>query len=280
MLGDELKKSLEPIQASDALLEKTRRAIEAARIQQAQEALNQAEKSSRRTARRAMFIRAVVPVACVLILGIGIFFLIPKVGSEDGTRSGKKSPIREHNGAVNEVTAEIDSILGDSSRKTAQATSAASTEEWDTYEETTTAEQIAEDTTRSSAETEGDLNKHNFSLGPSLKSGDIEILIPDYEEEDTVIIGDYILGISADRKSLVIQDSRTRQFLESDSNHEIPQLDLDLDETIYSISYVESSNTLYIVTIVSEGSDIECHVYHCKYKDGKVIGNQPVRMNG
>ncbi|MBR5426220.1 MAG: hypothetical protein IK106_06815 [Clostridiales bacterium] len=280
MLGDELKKSLEPIQASDELLEKTRRAIEAARIQQAQEALNQAEKSSRRTARRAMFIRAVVPVACVLILGIGIFFLIPKVGSEDGTRSGKKSPIREHNGAVNEVTAEIDSILGDSSRKTAQATSAASIEEWDSYEETTTADQIAEDTTRSSAETEGDLNKHNFSLGPSLKSGDIEILIPDYEEEDTVIIGDYILGISADRKSLAIQDSRTRKFLESNSNHEIPQLDLDLDETIYSISYVESSNTLYIVTIVSEGSDIECHVYHCKYKDGKVIGNQPVRMNG
>lgn len=280
MLGDELKKSLEPIQASDELLEKTRRAIEAARIQQAQEALNQAEKSSRRTARRAMFIRAVVPVACVLILGIGIFFLIPKVGSEDGTRSGKKSPIREHNGAVNEVTAEIDSILGDSSRKTAQATSETSTEEWDSYEETTTAEQIAEDTTRSSAETEGDLNnKHSFSLDPSLKSGDIEILIPDYEEEDTVIIGDYILGISADRKSLAIQDSRTRQFLESDSNHEIPQLDLDLDETIYSISYVESSNTLYIVTIVYEGSDIECHVYRCKYKDGKVIGNQPVRMN-
>ena len=101
-----------------------------------------------------------------------------------------------------------------------------------------------------------------------------------YGGDEYVIIGDYILGIAADRKSLVIQDSRTRQFLESDSNHEIPQLNLDRDEMIYSISYVESSNTLYIVTIVSEGSDIECHVYHCKYKDGKVIGNQPVRMNG
>ena len=58
MLGDELKKALEPIQASDELLEKTRRAIEQARIQQAQETL---DKSVRKDARRTLFLKAMVP---------------------------------------------------------------------------------------------------------------------------------------------------------------------------------------------------------------------------
>ena len=108
MLGDELKKALEPIQASDELLEKTRRAIEQARIQQAQETL---DKSVRKDARRTLFLKAMVPVACVLLVVGGLaVVLLPKLSDSKKDGGGRK--VKEHNDAVNTVTADIDSILG------------------------------------------------------------------------------------------------------------------------------------------------------------------------
>ena len=280
MLGDELKKSLEPIQASDELLEKTRRAIEQARLQQASATLAEKSAPKKNAARRSMFLRAVVPIACVLLLGFGIYFIIPKGGKDSMSKSGKKSPLKEHNSDIAEITADIDKVI-DSDEQDFYETTEAGDDVQESYDSTQVA---AEETTTEPMQTtdkKGDNNKQ-ITLNPALHGDAIDGIVPDAAEAEYVVSGDYILSVSADKKSLVIQDAQTKQILASNRDHEVPELDLEWDETIYSLYYAEKSNTLYIVTLVSEHPETDfeakCHVYYCTYKDGKVIGDQPVKL--
>ncbi|MBO4494839.1 MAG: hypothetical protein J5752_03155 [Clostridiales bacterium] len=82
MFGDDLKKSLEPIQVSDELLEKTRKAIEAARLEQAKASLDTASKKSFSSGK---WLRVGAFAACALLVGIGLFAVLPHISS------GKKS---------------------------------------------------------------------------------------------------------------------------------------------------------------------------------------------
>ena len=105
MLGDELKKSLEPIKTSDELLEKTRQAIYEARVKQAQESLDEASSRSarKRSAGMTYFLRAAIPVACALLVIGGMVLVLPKLSKSDVEKSAKtKSRSQASNTAAEE----------------------------------------------------------------------------------------------------------------------------------------------------------------------------------
>lgn len=279
MLGDELKKSLEPIQASDELLEKTRRAIEQARLQQASATLAQKSAPKKNTAYRSMFLRAVVPIACVLILGFGILAILPAISKKtDSEKGGVKSPLKEHNDAINTVEKDIDSIIGKQNTGVAMDTNADS-EDNRSYETTTqAASESAEWCEETTIDLEDDKNKY---LTPSVRDGAADI---DQDEiSSSVKDGDYVLCISEDKKSLVLKDARTDLELANDGSHAVPRLRLASNETIIGLFYVEDTNSLFITTeeakVKMDGTpDNAYHVYYCIFKDGKVVGQQPVRI--
>ena len=245
MLGDELKKSLEPIQASDELLEKTRRAIEAARLKQAQETLEKAEKASaRRSARSSLFLKAMIPVACALLICGGLIVILPKIMS-DKEKSGNKSrmPIQEHNSAINEVTAEIDSILGDNDHKEGEkTTSYAAFEESETeaYESMmpTQGTEVYEETT-TSAENDGE-NSETVS--------EVEMYKKKISNVVTIEADGHTISVSKDGSTILV-DNQFKQKLGPDRMNISPDTSRPGTGTRISGLYYDEETKIVYVTI-------------------------------
>ena len=283
MLGDELKKSLEPIQASDELLEKTRRAIEAARIQQAQETLEKAEKASaRRSARSSLFLKAMIPVACALLICGGLIVILPKIMS-DKEKSGNKSrmPIQEHNSAINEVTAEIDSILGDNDyKKGEKTTSYAAFEESETEADSygsmmpTQGTEVYEETT-TSADNDGE-NSETVS--------EVEMYKKKISNVVTIEADGHTISVSKDGSTILV-DNQFKQKLGPDRMNISPDTSRPGTGTRISGLYYDEETKMVYVTI----ADYEdpkypagvLYLYEFRFENGNLIMDhdpEPVYM--
>ncbi len=256
MLSDELKKSLEPIQTSDELLEKTRKAIEEARLQQARETVAQKSHGRSSIFDRLSF-NTVIYIICAVLLVGGIAVTVPfiiKMGKPYRTKSDRE--IKSHNDAIHEVVAEIDADLGYEGERTSEA-QYEDTEVWDS-EETTTQNAYLE--TEAESEQPGADNKDNKNLlGPDSH----------YSSVNYVRVGDYILHISEDRKGLLLLSMETGEDLPNTPEHNVPVLkDLGEDEHIVGLSYDEKVGLLYITTKENGNQKI----YSCRYEDGRVVG--------
>ena len=258
MLSDELKKSLEPIQTSDELLEKTRKAIEEARLQQARETV--AQKSH---VRSSIFDRlsfnTVIYIICAVLLVGGIAVTLPfivKMGKPSRTKSEKG--IQAHNDAIVDVVSEIDADLGFEGERVYES-QCEDTTEWESAE-TTTADAKEEETEADTApQSEDNKGKSNF-LGPDSH----------YSSVNYIRVGDYILHISEDRKGLLLLSMETGEDLPNTPEHNVPVLKgLGEEEHIIGLSYDEKVGLLYITT--EENSNL--HIYSCRYEDGRVVGN-------
>lgn len=257
MLSDELKKSLEPIQTSDELLEKTRKAIEEARLQQARETV--AQKSH---VRSSIFDRlsfnTVIYIICAVLLVGGIAVTVPfivKMGKPSRTKSDRG--IQPHNDAIHEVVAEIDADLGYEGVRTSDA-QYENTEAWES-EETTTADAKEEETEAGTKPQSADNMDNKNHLGPDSH----------YSSVNYVRVGDYILHISEDRKGLLLLSMETGEDLPNTPEHNVPVLkSLGKDEHIVGLSYDEKVGLLYITT---EENGIQ-KIYSCRYEDGRVVG--------
>lgn len=280
MLGDELKKALEPIQASDELLEKTRRAIEQARIQQAQETL---DKAVRKDARRTLFLKAMVPVACVLLIfgGLAVVLLPKLAGSKkDEGRSGVR---REHNDAVDTVTAEIDSILGEKSHS--KNFSYRATENRDYSEETTEAweSQIEMETTVSSEESEGrDDVAENTTPAPTVHdhSGDADDMFFYFSDSTSIRADGHSVHISGDKTGIVIDyDSRhTMAPTIKKGNDHLGQESMEEVDKVTGLFYDEDTKTLYITISHFEDSQYvpsKKYLYAVHFENGKLSEDGP-----
>ena len=281
MLGDELKKSLEPIQASDELLEKTRRAIEAARIQQAQETLEKAEKASaRRSARSSLFLKAMIPVACALLICGGLIVILPKIMS-DKEKSGNKSrmPIQEHNSAINEVTAEIDSILGDNDHKEGEkTTSYAAFEESETeaYESMmpTQGTEVYEETT-TSAENDGE-NSETVS--------EVEMYKKKISNVVTIEADGHTISVSKDGSTILV-DNQFKQKLGPDRMNISPDTSRPGTGTrISGLYYDEETKIVYVTIADYEDPNYPAgvlYLYEFRFENGNLIMDhdpEPVYM--
>ena len=283
MLGDELKKSLEPIQASDELLEKTRRAIEAARIQQAQETLEKAEKASaRRSARSSLFLKAMIPVACALLICGGLIVILPKIMS-DKEKSGNKSrmPIQEHNSAINEVTAEIDSILGDNDHnKGEKTTSYAAFEESETEADSygsmmpTQGTEVYEETT-TSADNDGE-NSETVS--------EVEMYKKKISNVVTIEADGHTISVSKDGSTILV-DNQFKQKLGPDRMNISPDTSRPGTGTrISGLYYDEETKIVYVTIADYEDPNYPAgvlYLYEFRFENGNLIMDhdpEPVYM--
>lgn len=283
MLGDELKKSLEPIQASDELLEKTRRAIEAARIQQAQETLEKAEKASaRRSARSSLFLKAMIPVACALLICGGLIVILPKIMS-DKEKSGNKSrmPIQEHNSAIDDVTADIDFILGDNDyKKGGKTTSYAAFEESETeadsYESMmpTQGTEVYEETT-TSADNDGE-NSETVS--------EVEMYKKKISNVVTIEADGHTISVSKDGSTILV-DNQFKQKLGPDRMNISPDTSRPGTGTrISGLYYDEETKIVYVTIADYEDPNYPAgvlYLYEFRFENGNLIMDhdpEPVYM--
>ena len=285
MLGDELKKSLEPIQASDELLEKTRRAIEAARIQQAQETLEKAEKASaRRSARSSLFLKAMIPVACALLICGGLIVILPKIMS-DKEKSGNKSrmPIQEHNSAIDDVTAEIDFILGDNDSKmkgdksTSYAMQEESETEADSYESSampTRDTEVYEETTASEGN-DGE-NSENVS--------EVEMYKKKISNVVTIEADGHTISVSKDGSTILV-DNQFKQKLGPNRMNIAPDTSRPGTGTrISGLYYDEETKMVYVTIADYEDPNYPAgvlYLYEFRFENGNLIMDhdpEPVYM--
>ncbi|MBO4473379.1 MAG: hypothetical protein J5750_00550 [Clostridiales bacterium] len=287
MLGDELKKSLEPIQTSDELLAKTRAAIEKARLEQAAASLNDTSSVSRKASPRlSYFLKAAVPLACIVLVVGGLVLLIPKFSknSDSTTKSNRsKSEIRaqateavaaadtvaEHNKSLDGVSDLVDSEVKEEYDSGNDNNSAA---------ETTTAENRApeaSDTQETTSESENDKNgKGNHYLTPTL-----EKVISDEKTADT---GDYLVCISDDGKSLYLIDKATGEKIPDSEDHHLPQaedLDLQENETITGLSFNDEAKMLYITISENGENSGKQKVYAVTFLSGSSEGFIPILVS-
>ena len=252
MLGDELKKALEPIQASDELLEKTRRAIEQARIQQAQETL---DKSVRKDARRTLFLKAMVPVACVLLVVGGLaVVLLPKLS--DSKKDGGVRKVKEHNDAVNTVTADIDSILGLDHFETTRTS----------FEETEV--DVSEDTTVAATEETDSVSE------------DAEDMYRYMSSATSIRADGHIVSVSGDRSGLLIDldDSKTLTPRFKNGNNYLGTKNTEDSDEITGLYFDQETQILYITISHFDDSTIvpsRKYLYAILFKDGKLSEDGP-----
>lgn len=279
MLGDELKKALEPIQTSDELLEKTRRAIEQARIQQAQETL---DKAVRKDARRTLFLKAMVPVACVLLIfgGLAVVLLPKLTGSKkDEGRSGVR---KEHNDAVETVTADIDRILdGD--------------DEWDSttnknkshnFSFQTEATENAEEHSEESTSSEMEWYAEDTTTAPSVDthSGDNSNvdMYKYFSTKTAVAAGEHSISISADNSGIVVDgdDNHTLTPQFKNGNSFLGVKSPEKEDTITGLYFDEETQTLYITISHFDESKYkyiasEKYLYAITFEDGRLSEEGP-----
>lgn len=289
MLGDELKKALEPIQTSDELLEKTRKAIEQARLQQAKETL--AKKSEpqqtvlstapRSSANRSYYWKAIIPIACVVLLFAGAILILPNLAkSNTDSKNGTRGEIQEHNEAIADVVAEIDGI--DRSADCAEDTQAAT---WES--EATSADSIEVEVSETTDDKKSLDGSGSFSLSdidPYYRNKTLMFspnLTDRLSVKSSVVVGEYNLCVSDDQKDLYLEDASTGETIANDGDHSAPGIKskLTADEKISGLLYDEEYGILYISTIERDWTNRESvHLFICGYADGKVT-KEPERAD-
>lgn len=289
MLGDELKKALEPIQTSDELLEKTRKAIEQARLQQAKETL--AKKSEpqqtvlstapRSSANRSYYWKAIIPIACVVLLFAGAILILPNLAkSNTDSKNGTRGEIQEHNEAIADVVAEIDGI--DRSADCAEDTQAAT---WES--EATSADSIEVEVSGTTDDKKSLDGSGSFSLSdidPYYRNKTLMFspnLTDRLSVKSSVVVGEYNLCVSDDQKDLYLEDASTGETIANDGDHSAPGIKskLTADEKISGLLYDEEYGILYISTIERDWTNRESvHLFICGYADGKVT-KEPERAD-
>ncbi|MBO4687534.1 MAG: hypothetical protein J5636_03400 [Clostridiales bacterium] len=281
MLGDELKKSLEPIQTSDELLAKTRAAIEKARLEQAAASLNDTSSVSRKASpRMSYFLKAAVPLACLVLVVGGLALLIPKFSkSSDSTMKNKRSKnaaaqaeatavyeaadtVADHNYEIDNVSDLIDGEAN-SGKDYDDDNKSESAETTTTEDRTSEASETQNDVIESEETIDG--NSKNY-LGPTL-----EVAISDERMAD---IGDYLICISEDGKSLFLIDKVTGDIVSDSEEHRMPVIEgLEESETITGLSFNDDAKMLYITITDSEGKQ---KLYAVTVIDGSSEGFTPI----
>ena len=281
MLGDELKKALEPIQASDELLEKTRKAIEQARLQQAKETL--AKKSEpqqtvlstapRSSANRSYYWKAIIPIACVVLLFAGAILILPNLAkSNTDSKNATNAGVNAHNEAIADVVAEIDGVnkSADYAEDTQAATWESETESADRVQAETT------ETTNNDKSVDGSGSLSLSDIDPYYKNKTLMFspnLTDRLSVKDSVEVGEYNLCVSDDQKDLYLEDASTGETVANDGDHSAPGIKskLTADEKISGLLYDEEYGILYISTIERDWTNRESvHLFICGYADGKV----------
>lgn len=277
MLGDELKKALEPIQASDELLEKTRKAIEQARLSQAKETLakTEPEKTVRSGTRNSFYWKAVIPVACAVLLFAGAILLLPKLFSEKKSDASRgRGEIQAHNDAIADVVNAIDDIACEDT----QAYEGESAEASQASAATTSEAQVDGDSSKNQDGAEALESSDSFSLtiDPYYKNKNLMVspnLTDRLSVKHSVPVGKYTLIISEDEKELYLNDTATGKIVENTSEHAAPSIRdmLSENETISGLLYDENYRILYISTVEGDTASTDSvHLFVCGYDDGKV----------
>ncbi len=277
MLGDELKKALEPIQASDELLEKTRKAIEQARLSQAKETLakTEPEKTVRSGTRNSFYWKAVIPVACAVLLFAGAILLLPKLFSEKKSDASRgRGEIQAHNDAIADVVNEIDDIACEATQAYAEESEEAS----QASAATTSEAQVDGDSSKNQDGAEALESSDSFSLtiDPYYKNKNLMVspnLTDRLSVKHSVPVGKYTLIISEDEKELYLNDTATGKIVENTSEHAAPSIRdmLSENETISGLLYDENYRILYISTVEGDTASTDSvHLFVCGYDDGKV----------
>lgn len=243
MFGDDFKKSLEPIHASDELLAKTRLAIEQARREQAAVTINQSKKSS---GSFKTFWKIAVPIACVALLVGGMALVLPKL-----IPGNKDNNVAFHTTMVYTTTcADVDYA-----------------ENTVVYEASQAQADVAETTTSYSESTSAaSKSAKQFAAQQYLESNQTEA--DEVYDPTSTRVGDYLLSVSSDSKFIMIYDATTDKLVPNTLDRFAPSIDdLPEDRYIILISYDESSELLFIYT--ADTTDITtCSVvdfYYCDY---------------
>ncbi len=276
MLDDELKKALEPIKTSDELLEKTRKAIEQARLQQAKETIaeNEPKKAVRSGLRNSFYLKAMIPVACAILLFAGAILLLPKLFKEKKGDNLGRGAIHEHNGTIGEAVAEVDGVID---------------HEYSPTDREDTRTEAQENEAATDVEVDGVISDGKDSAGTLETSDSISLNIDPYYKNKTlmfnpnlsdrlsikhsVTVGSYILTISKDKKDLYLSNPSTGATVENTDEHAAPAIKdmLFENETISGLLYDETSQLLYISTEEEDAVSIDSvHLFICGYDDGKV----------
>ncbi len=276
MLGDELKKSLEPIQTSDELLAKTRAAIEKARLEQAAASLNgtaSASSRKKRPFRYSYFLMAAIPVLCVALLVGGLIFLLPRM-SKSATDMTKSK--RSKNSRSTSVVAAAEAVDNGGEKSTdvedVMSGSDASAE-WtmpDAVENTTEAEDLDKngetEVKDEPSETTAADDKHFVRPTPDIP----------FTDAQTVVAGEYLVCIADDRKSLFLCDKKTGDIIPESDELVIPAIeDLHENETITGLFYSDETESLYIIVSDSTKDTADRKIYVCPFANGSSDGSAP-----
>ena len=275
MLGDDLKKSLEPIQVSDELLEKTRKAIEKARLEQAAASLNDTSSVSRKASPRlSYFLKAAIPLACIVLVVGGLALLIPRLSKDNGTemksdraKSAQQSAtmayaadttVAEHNMEIDNIAEVIEDERENSGDSYDDNKSAAA--------ETTETENNAPEASETDGGMESQANTEETDSDNKYLTPSLEVL---FSENTTTEAGDFLICISEDGKSLYLRDKATDEIVPESEEHRIPTIEnLGEDALITGIEYKEDTKLLYItVTIHGVYSDRRI-LYVCDFDNG------------
>ena len=282
MLGDELKKSLEPIKTSDELLEKTRRAIAEARIQQAAASMesNTSRSSAKRSSRNSLFLKAAVPVLCALLLVGGMVLVIPKLSKDNKTEKTKNKS--RSNASVNAAVGQAydnieyeDTISGE--RDMIQAENAAdenagrklspnSTEETEAndYVDQT----VAQDTT---VVEDGDFGAADDDVDLSEK----------VSYEMSVEAGEYIVSIGNNGHALYVDDAssepidhkddKSKNAILADFSGTILDNGSGTPYTLVGLLYEEETSILYMtVRTTEEGKGTQYFIMYGVFENGSL----------
>jgi len=240
MFGDDFKKSLEPIKVSDELLEKTRKAIEAARLEEAKKTLDNA---SRKSFSSGKWLKTGAMVACVLLVGIGIFAILPYLTSGMSKTSSDATTARR-------IMAS-DTVAANLEGRDNYYSSKNKSEYFDDVAEETTAasmEQAQEETT----EAEENDNEH-LSVRPddSTESGKTS---PTLLFASTANIKGRTLSIDTKSKNLFWTDSsRDLQGNQGKEDVALPTVPMsEADDTIEGIAFFEDPGILGVIVSSKE----------------------------
>ncbi len=241
MFGDDLKKSLEPIQVSEELLKKTRKSIEAARLEQAKTSL---EKASKKSFSSGKYVRIGAMAACAILVGIGLWAVLPALGRKS-TEKADAVAYDTTKALDRNMVAEVDSLMPTRLETTQLATT---TMENECIESEDSYDDDDENTFPEAEETAAD------ETVPSKRSN--------YFFAPTALINGKTLSINSQGNALTWG---------SDTNSTLPALPaLDSNNRIEGISFIAQSNLLCVVTSADAGSDLAygtCTAYIYSLKD-------------
>lgn len=237
MFGDDFKKSLEPIKTSDELLERTRKAIEAARYEQAKASMENTPKTaSARSSRRTHYMKALIPVLAVLLLVGGAILLVPALTSNSTKKDEADRRVKSHGGDMYATVASVElaeNLSGDNI--------------WE-----------AEDTTIDSYDGWDD----NLSISPAVPQ--YFLRSPDMSSNPSIN-----LTLTLDGKELKIKDNSlvwSAPNKDSDEPCSLPDFPiLGQNDSIVDMYFDEDTQMLWIQLSIN-GTD---YYYSCDYEDGE-----------